>query len=270
MNPESKQRIVGVVVLVAFIALLVPFLFTSGIKNGHQSSSSNEPVPIQVADVNSTSERQPVASSQGVSENVVGQQQVLPDSMQQQSVPSVQSEIQPKEQVESQSILSNSDQDLSSGVVPSQNVVPFTPPVVADVNVEQSTIPTTVAKVDPEPAIVEPVKPEPVFTVKDQKSTLKNTPAVVNKAKKAAKGKGAAIFWSVQVGSFSDQPRMQKIVSSLQANGFHVYLQKINTSRGQMVRVLVGREVNKAKAIKISQQLKTKLKIDGRIVRNKK
>ena len=32
MRPESKQRIVGAIVLVAFIILLIPFLFTE--KNG--------------------------------------------------------------------------------------------------------------------------------------------------------------------------------------------------------------------------------------------
>ena len=80
----------------------------------------------------------------------------------------------------------------------------------------------------------------------------------------------ASTFWSVQVGSFSDQSRMQNMVNSLQAKGYHVYLQKISTSRGAMVRVLVGRETSKSKAVAIANQLKTKLKINGRVVGSKK
>jgi DedD protein len=107
--------------------------------------------------------------------------------------------------------------------------------------------------------VVEPIAP---------KAVVKKT--VVKKGK-AHKGKViASRSWSVQVGSFSDQARAQKLVNNLQSKGYHVYLQKITTSRGPMVRVLVGREPCKAKAVQLASQLKTKLKIDGRVVRNKK
>lgn len=44
MSPENKQRVVGVIVLVAFIALLIPFLFTSGLKKKDQADSGSEAV----------------------------------------------------------------------------------------------------------------------------------------------------------------------------------------------------------------------------------
>jgi len=43
MSPENKQRVIGIVILVAFVALLIPFLFTSGI--GRKITKSDQ-IPI--------------------------------------------------------------------------------------------------------------------------------------------------------------------------------------------------------------------------------
>lgn len=278
MSPESKQRAVGVIVLIAFIALLIPFLFTSGIKKKPQSVGE-EAVSVPVAEVNATADnKQPVLNDEQQStilpklpEEVSGKS--LPDNLQQQSASSAQSVVLPPEPLENQAVADNRGQEPSAGVIPPQKAVPPIPaaPVVANVSTElaapASPSPVKVANVESKVAAAQTIPPKP--TLKNQKkASVKNKTAVVNKK---AKGliKGAKI-WSVQVGSFSDQPRMQKMVDDLQAKGFKVYLQKINTSHGLMVRVLVGCENNKDKAIKISKQLQTKLNINGRVVGNKK
>lgn len=46
MSPENKQRVIGIVILVAFVALLIPFLFTSGI--GRKKSSTPEQVSVNM------------------------------------------------------------------------------------------------------------------------------------------------------------------------------------------------------------------------------
>ena len=134
----------------------------------------------------------------------------------------------------------------------------------ADVN-SQAIAPSMETVV--EAASVEPAKPK-VIIKKAKNKSAKVKEAVTSKVKNAQKG--AKVLWSVQVGSFSDQSRTQKMVENLRAKGFRVFLQKISTSSGQMVRVLVGRESCKEKAIKIAEKLKTTLAIDGRLVSNKK
>ncbi len=47
MSPENKQRIVGVVVLMAFFALLVPFLFSSGIRKKLSTPADEIPINAQ-------------------------------------------------------------------------------------------------------------------------------------------------------------------------------------------------------------------------------
>lgn len=302
MSPENKQRVVGVVVLVAFIALLVPFLFTSGIKKRHKlevddlstsTIATTQPSPSQVAAAVDTpadslpgiSGDQQLAASTEIKDG--GNVNVASADLQQQTIPAPQSAVLSQEQLHQPTVASTDAQ-----VLPETNAEVATP-----VQAEASSVTSTEvspAVVPPSSAIVATpantevavnAAPVPaaqiksVVVAKDKKGKAikanKNRKfSVVQKNK--GKGKNRAVFndastlWSVQVGSFSDQGRMQKLVSNLRAKGFQVYMQKINTSKGEMVRVLVGNEANRAEAMKIAKKLKTSLKINGNVVGNKK
>lgn len=52
MNPESKQRIVGIIVLVILIALLVPFLFIGDIEDKQKPANDDNVLPVQFIDDN--------------------------------------------------------------------------------------------------------------------------------------------------------------------------------------------------------------------------
>lgn len=251
MNPENKQRIVGIVVLVALIALLIPFLFTSGVKKNTQIAT-NETTPLQAegTGINTpgAGEQQPVAlpTLPPLPEELAAKTKNYPEELQKQSSSVVQL---PTEQVENQGdILPNNDQFLAAG----------TNTAVAMGTGENAA--AIAARNEAEATVIQPTKSGDTSKVVSGKA-VKNKLGV-------AKGKG--VFWSVQVGSFTDQARAQKMVATLQAKKCRVYLQKITTTRGPMVRVLIGRETSKDKAMKIAQQLKSKWKIDGRIVRSKK
>ena len=255
MSSENKQRVVGIIVLIAFIALLIPFLFTSGIKKKHQLASSEVEIPAATTSANQDVGVLPAPSSEQNSIFAQGSakdasKKELPVVLPQQSGTELKSE-QPGISTE------------SNQVIPTESGLP---------EQEESSLANAAAvnnqTVD--------VSQEAAAEVKPAVSGSKVVP-VVPKAKKdtivgkkVVKNKGAKVFWSVQVGSFSDQARVQKMVTNLQTKGHHVYLQKITTSRGPLVRVLVGHEMSKAKAIKIANQLKVKLKINGQVVRNKK
>jgi len=122
---------------------------------------------------------------------------------------------------------------------------------------------------------------ESTTSVVSVKSTPKNKAIKKSKAKPKIKEKNTRLinaiasantkeFWSVQVGSFSDEAHVQKLLTQLHSKGFQVYTQKITTSTGSLTRVLVGREAKKEKASQIAGQLETTMKIKGRLIRNQK
>lgn len=277
MSPENKQRVVGVVVLVAFIALLIPFLFTSGVKKRHKPVADEvipalatapvaaDGVPVASGDQLPTAQQMPIQeTNNGFSPN-------LPNELQQPAaLPGVTEN--------SQVVPPSPGTELPQSPV----VAPAAPEVLSaqPINNNLPEVPVVANTVAVEPAVAaEPAKPvvikakkQPVkgkLLVKTKKVKGKHKPKVVSKAKTTAVVVASA-SWSVQVGSFSDLDRMQKFVTNLQTKGFPVYMQKILTSKGDMVRVLVGRETDKANAVKIANQLKTTLKINGRVVGNKK
>jgi DedD protein len=236
MNPENKQRIIGVVVLVAFVALLIPFLFSSGTKN--EANSENVPVAIN------NEEAVPGSNAgQGPQETISSPQTSVSDIL-----------MQSKEELISPENKNNSVTEKVPSVgqeepIPSQQPVPA--------KFETSPTPKVVSEKDI-------LKTIPVAKQKHKKET-KIKP--VNK--KVATASNVKGFWSVQIGSFSNQDRVQSLVSKLKASHFRVFMQKVTTSHGPMVRVLVGRETNRADAEKISHRLQKLMKLNGRIVNNK-
>lgn len=236
MSPENKQRLVGIVVLVAFVALLIPFLFTSGVKKKHELAPDDMALSSQATNVDMASQNIQLPFESNLEGRQDATNQVLPGELQVPAVP----EVQPAA--------------LSTGQLtanPSQQA-----PAANDVvNIQ-----------------VDDLDISPPVASKAEITNLKNVaPEKVVKTKKGkVVAKKSSILWSVQVGSFSDQARVQRLVKKIQASGFRVYLQNITTTRGPMVRVLVGREATKAKAIKIASQLKARLKLDGRVVGHKK
>jgi cell division septation protein DedD len=75
----------------------------------------------------------------------------------------------------------------------------------------------------------------------------------------------AKTYWTVHVGSFLDQHRVQSLLKSLRAKGYQPLSERISTPHGVLSRVSVGHETNPAKlanmAKKIGQQLKIATKV---------
>jgi DedD protein len=116
-----------------------------------------------------------------------------------------------------------SDEQSKSVEVPAPKKEP------AKVEVVPAKNPEPVTK--PAPEIDAPVKPaEPAKTVKEAPK-----PTVVA-AKPAAK-KGA---FSVQIGVFTEGPKIKELQSKLAAEGFHPSTEKLDTPKGVKVRLRVG------------------------------
>jgi cell division septation protein DedD len=250
MSPENKQRIIGIIVLTAFVALLIPFLFTNGIRK-KQTVSDEIPmteekrqlIAQQIQDIDGiTMEATPVSEEKTVAE---------PSSM-----------LLPKQLEQTEVLLSvdnqNSVPKASAGVEKSEKAV--------STKTQNSSFETTSKRAPVKSKIETKIAKETKKPIVVKTTTNKNAQL----SKKTAAKSDAKEFWSVQVGSFSNQARVQKMVAELHKKGYQVYLQKIATSNALLTRILVGHESSKEKAGKMAKQLEATMKIKGYLVRNKK
>lgn len=245
MSPENKQRIIGVLVLLAFIALLIPFLFTSGLK---KKQSVSDEIPINAE------KRQLIAEQiQGMDNTTAANTAPAP------SMPSEQpaTSMQPTGLVPDQS-------EQPQGALPESNQ---TEPVNTDTN--QFGQPVSVPQEATAPNDQEAMNATSMETAAPVKIKSAAKKAIIKKSKKTKTAKMKKEYWSVQIGSFSNQARVQKLIADLHKKGFRVYMQKITTSKGTLTRILVGRETSRAKAIKIAKRIEASMKIKGQIVRKK-
>jgi len=284
MNIQNKQRIIGIVVIVAFLALLIPFLFTSGPKKNADTVPAN---PSMI--------RLPTFTKKAPDANV-GQQKPA------EVVPLVAPAPAPQQAQEQSPQVP--DQDMNAGE--KQIPVAVNPPQGASGN---ENLPPQMMEAQQQPAaetqnapVAQEAKPvaqviekkEKPVTTKAIKTTSKTTskkaqtkaqakalkakahagkkPIKKSKSKTEAKttvAKGKN-FWAVQIGSFEDKARVAKLTKEIHGLGYHVYTQKVTVSKGvTLTRVMVGHETSKDSAEKIAKHLEKSLKLSGTVTQGK-
>lgn len=248
---ENKQRIVGIVVLAAFIALLVPFLFNGGENRRGDSLEYGKEIELQLGDNNMSVGAPSPHVNQLSSEQLTSSKSddMLPTTsiaMRQEDT------VSPEVQNNSNDTKLSGDEQ-SSTLTSSMDIKKIEPS--GEISLDSIANESDVAN-----NTVRNTKRLPVKTVTTKK--------VVKKAA-SKRTENNVESWSVQVGSFSDHNRVQALSDKLQANGFLVYLQKIETTQGPMTRVLVGKEKSREEAVRVAKRLKNRLKVNGSIVANR-
>lgn len=269
MSPENKQRIVGIIVLIAFAILLIPFLFTNN-NAGKRHKTVIDDMPLspdrrqtinqQFQNINNNTNMAPTTPTTIVSDNVQTTNLFNQSDEKNQNLPNELTQTT----IDNQSIPNSPAISETNSILPVTNEQPAeTNNLVQATKVTPETQ-TTQSKSKISVANKTIVKP----TVK-KTSILKAAKPKQNKPKNTTKNPTKKEFWSVQLGSFSNQVIAQKLITTLQTNGYHVFTQKITSAKSNKVltRILVARETDKEKATKLMQQLTTTLKLKGCIVR---
>jgi cell division septation protein DedD len=264
MNSETKQRVVGIIVLVAFIALLIPFLFSGSAK---KKISISDEMPIsmerkqmlakQISDIGNANSNNPdmgktensVIAEQHVSKQVATEQVQVVSEQNQNSVENGQSQTKQNNQVQTAENKSSNESQLS-------------PEVLAEAAVASEQ-----AEISNESVVLPPVAVVKDVPKKNKNKNIKNK--ILKTTKNPVDIKDAKGLWSVQVGSFSDQARIRTLTDQLYTNGFRVYMQEVTTDTGEkLTRILVGRGMSKKDAQKMASRLQANMKIKGNLVKN--
>jgi DedD protein len=88
--------------------------------------------------------------------------------------------------------------------------------------------------------------PEPVIEEPDQEA-----PAQTATAEASSTG-----MWAVQLGSFSSQENAERLAAELRKQGHAAFLSQVTTANGQLHRVRVGPQADRAAADAVAEQLR--------------
>ncbi len=137
--------------------------------------------------------------------------------------------------------------------------VPTTPRQAPESVEESPTVVT--ARPAPKPAKAEPKTAVPVVAKSEApakappKAPVKaeSEPAPKPPAPKAAAGNSG--MWAVQLGSFSNRDNAERLAANLRESGYAAFLSKLDTSRGELHRVRIGPQKDRASAEGVASSL---------------
>jgi DedD protein len=134
-----------------------------------------------------------------------------------------------------------------------------------------------VKQAEPEPAdVVVDDKPAVVVDAKQQQGHIKLTPPPAEEAKPAssepgppsttiAKASSTTGMWAVQLGSFSDKKNAERLAAELRKQGFVAFLSELPTDSGELHRVRIGPQKDRAGADAMAERL-SKAGHDGKVL----
>ena len=121
----------------------------------------------------------------------------------------------------------------------------------------------------PEPVVPEPVREEPKPAVVQQQPEQEKAPETQEEkpAAKPAPTPAASTtgMWAVQLGSFSNKDNAEKLAADLRKQGYAAFLSQLSTDKGQLHRVRIGPQKDRASAEAMASRL-AKVGHNGQVV----
>ncbi|MDH5456421.1 MAG: SPOR domain-containing protein [Gammaproteobacteria bacterium] len=109
-------------------------------------------------------------------------------------------------------------------------------------------VPSASAQPQPEPATREPERdaPEPAAVQQREPEKAPETPAPTPALTQPAASTTG--MWAVQLGSFSNKDNAEKLAADLRKQGYAAFLSQLSTDTGQLHRVRIGPQKDRASA----------------------
>ena len=128
---------------------------------------------------------------------------------------------------------------------------------------------STPVQAKPEPVVPEPVREEPKPAVVQQQPEQEKAPETQEEkpAAKPAPTPAASTtgMWAVQLGSFSNKDNAEKLAADLRKQGYAAFLSQLSTDKGQLHRVRIGPQKDRASAEAMAARL-AKVGHNGQVV----
>ena len=128
------------------------------------------------------------------------------------------------------------------------------------------------AQAKPEPVVREPVREEPqpaAIKQQDQEQEQEQAPETREEKPPSRPAPTPAAsttgMWAVQLGSFSNKDNAEKLAADLRKQGYAAFLSQLSTDKGQLHRVRIGPQKDRAGAEAMASRL-AKVGHDGQVV----
>lgn len=111
---------------------------------------------------------------------------------------------------------------------------------------------------------------KPVVKPEQSKPAPKPDPAPVPKdpiQKPEFTAQGLPTYWALQLGSFSQKEKAERLKQSLLAKGYKVDTRAVTTSAGDLIRVYVGPKLDKSILERAKKQIDKEFKVDSLLVK---
>lgn len=231
LKKRARRRLVGAVALVLLMVIVLPQILQDRALQAQQ-----EPIKITMPDV-----------GKSVSESIPNQHAGAVSQQQEVS--------QPQEPVKQE--------------LPASNSVEQTPPnspvqqEVAVSNVEKNVVEATRQEVK-----AKKIEPQQVASVVENKQTVKS--AVTVAEEKPVMDKPATVkteSFAVQVGVYSDAANVKRLQEQLKQAGFSTSTEKVQTSKGESLRLKAGNFKTRQDAVDALAKIKN-LGLPGMVISN--
>ncbi len=234
MEKEKMQRIIGVMVIVAFVIIILPLIF------------GKSDIPLQAKTL--TAPPFPDQPTMTLADNT-----------------SVQNEAKEID------ITSNEIKDVTPVDATNDSAKMTSNDATKETTQDQSITPTAAVSKDPlvkapgagnlksDTATKESTKPKGSAKIK---SVALTKPHSKIKSKQfASQLKSPA--WVIQMGSFKNKTNARMLADRLRAAGFNAFIREIDSVKGGNTRVYIGPEFKQAEMISLSNQIEEKFKLRG-------
>jgi len=127
---------------------------------------------------------------------------------------------------------------------------------------------STPAQARPDPVVSEPAREEPKpAEVQQEEPEQADEQAVEKPPAKPAPTVAASTtgMWAVQLGSFSNKDNAEKLAADLRKQGYAAFLSQLTTEKGQLHRVRIGPQKDRASAEAMAGRL-AKVGHNGQVV----
>jgi len=140
-----------------------------------------------------------------------------------------------------------SEQKVQTQVLDRDRESPVAEPVAVRPEPEPEKNEPAVASPEPEKNEPAAARPEP-----EANEPVEAPPVARNEPAPAESATG---LWAVQLGSFSDQANAEKLAAELRKKGFLAVISKLTTDKGQLHRVRIGPQADRAAAEAVVKKL---------------
>lgn len=283
MNIQVKQRIVGIIIVIALIALLVPFLFVSK-KNKDDTlklalpESQDQKIEAPVPLVSENAPAIPSAVEQSAPKELVKSESIIPQipkaaapvvPVVNTAVPvPVPAKIEPA--AESNKVDAKSTDDLViDSLAKGEKIAAPTTPANTESIIKQEQ---NVMDLAPKPQATKDVKD--MKNTKDAKNakkgkTTKTTKSSLQKSNTKVLAKNATAtqgLWSIYLGDFPEAEQ-NGLIKKLHDFGYRAYSKKMKTPDGAFVGIYVGHLRTQKQAKQLAEEIQRVTGFNGKAVK---